>query len=228
MIINFYVSYREIMEYYILKCYQGAKNKCPDVEQGFDRFEPKIKKMVIAWLIVMFISCAEIIFTMLLFPKQLWYGIGIIILLIAMVILISVDNKDQRNHMDKYVDSHKKKIEVLDEVLESKFQINNKEKIEELMNIYQEYIDKETGKEKKRNRIILTIFSAFAGVLTISFENMGVIGIDFINWLYVATILLVFVAAAGIWIYSYTFFDTLKRKYELMIKDLKDLLLLKY
>ena len=57
---------------------------------------------------------------------------------------------------------------------------------------------------------------------------MGVIGIDFISWLYVATILLVFVAAAGIWIYSYTFFDTLKRKYELMIKDLKDLLLLKY
>ena len=104
----------------------------------------------------------------------------------------------------------------------------NKEKIEELMNIYQEYIDKETSKEKKRNSIILTIFSAFAGVLTISFENMGVIGIDFTNWLYVATFLLVFVAAAGIWIYSYTFFDTLKRKYELMIKDLKDLLLLKY
>ena len=216
------------MEYYILKCYQEAKNKCPDVEQGFDRFEPKIKKMVIACLIVMFISCAEIIFTMLLFPIQLWYGIGIIILLIAMVILISVDNKDQRNHMDKYVDSHKKKIEVLDEVLESKFQINNKEKIEELMNIYQEYIDNEISKEKKRYRIILAIFSAFAGGLTISFENMGVIGIDFINWLYAATILLVFVAAAGIWIYSYTFFDTLKRKYELMIKDLKDLLLLKY
>ncbi len=216
------------MEYYILKCYQEAKNKCPDVEQGFDRFEPKIKKMVKACLVVMFTSCAEIIFTMLLFPKQLWYGIGIIILLIATLLLITIDNKDQKNHMDKYVDSHKKKIEVLDEVLESKFKINNKEKIEELINIYQEYIDKENRKEKKRYRIILTIFSAFAGILTISFENMGVIGIDFINWLYVATILLVFVAAAGIWIYSYTFFDTLKRKYELMIKDLKDLLLLEY
>ena len=216
------------MEYYILKCYQEAKNRCLDVDQGFDRFEPKIKKIVIACLVAMFISCAEIIFTMLLFPKQLWYGIGIIILLIATLLLITIDNKDQKNHMDKYVDSHKKKIEVLDEVLESKFKINNKEKIEELINIYQEYIDKENRKEKKRYRIILTIFSAFAGVLTISFENMGVIGIDFINWLYVATILLVFVAAAGIWIYSYTFFDTLKRKYELMIKDLKDLLLLEY
>ena len=117
------------MEYYILKCYQEAKNRCLDVDQGFDRFEPKIKKIVIACLVAMFISCAEIIFTMLLLPKQLWYCIGIIILLIAMVILISVDNKDQRNHMDKYVDSHKKKIEVLDEVLQSKFQINNKEKI---------------------------------------------------------------------------------------------------
>lgn len=218
----------KIMEYYILKCYQEAKNKCPDVEQGFDRFEPKIKKMVIACLVVMFTSCAEIIFTILLFPKQLWHGIGIIISLIATVVLITIDNKDEKNHMDKYVDSHKKKIEVLDEVLESKFKINNKEKIEELINIYQEYIDKKNRKEKKRNSIILTIFSAFAGVLTISFENMGVIGIDFTNWLYVATFLLVFVAAAGIWIYSYTFFDTLKRKYELMIKDLKDLLLLKY
>ena len=74
----------------------------------------------------------------------------------------------------------------------------------------------------------MAIFSALASILTISFENMGIIGINFINWLYLATFLLVFVAAAGIWIYSYTFFDTLKRKYELMIKDLKELLLIKY
>lgn len=229
MKINFLCIIQErIMEYYILKCYKEAKNKCPDVEQGFDIFEPKIKKIVIACLVAMFTSCAEIILTILLFPKQLWFGIGIIILLIALVILIRVDNKDQRNHIDKYVDSHKKKIEVLGEVLESQFQINNKEKIEELMNIYQDYIDKETSKEKQRNRIIFTIFSACTGALTISFTNMGVIGIGFTDWLYVATFLLVIVAAARIWLYSYTLFDTLKRKYGLMIKDLKELLLLKY
>lgn len=39
---------------------------------------------------------------------------------------------------------------------------------------------------------------------------------------------LVFVAGASIWIYSYTFFDTSKRKYEWMVKDLKELLLIKY
>ena len=97
-----------------------------------------------------------------------------------------------------------------------------------MIKIYQEYVDKEADKEKKRKSIILAIFSALASILTISFENMGIIGINFINWLYLATFLLVFVAAAGIWIYSYTFFDTLKRKYELMIKDLKELLLIKY
>ena len=98
----------------------------------------------------------------------------------------------------------------------------------ELINIYQEYVDKKKEEEKRRNGIILTIFSAFAGVLAISFENMGLIGIDFVNWIYLATFLLVFVAAAGIWIYSYTYFDSLKRKYEMMIKDLKELLLIEY
>ena len=37
----------ENMEYYILKCYQEAKNECPEVEQGLDRFDPKIKKIVL-------------------------------------------------------------------------------------------------------------------------------------------------------------------------------------
>lgn len=37
-----------------------------------------------------------------------------------------------------------------------------------------------TGKQiKKRNSIIIAIFSALAGGVTILFENMGVIGIDF-------------------------------------------------
>ena len=130
--------------------------------------------------------------------------------------------------MDKYVDSHKKKLEILEGVLVTEVGIKPEEKFNELINIYQEYVDKKNEEEKRRNGIILTIFSAFAGVLAISFENMGLMGIDFTNWIYLATFLLVFVAAASIWIYSYTYFDSLKRKYEMMIKDLKELLLIKY
>ena len=29
------------MEYYVMKIYQEEKQKCPEVKQGFDRFEPK-------------------------------------------------------------------------------------------------------------------------------------------------------------------------------------------
>ena len=211
------------MEYYILKLYQEEKKKCPDVEQGFDRFEPKVKRIVITCLVVMFAACAEMILTILLL-----YFIGVIVCVVALFVLLGIDNKDQKKHMDKYVDSHKKKLEILEGVLVTEFGIKTEEKLNELINIYQEYVDKKNEEEKRRNGIILTIFSAFAGVLAISFENMGLMGIDFTNWIYLATFLLVFVAAASIWIYSYTYFDSLKRKYEMMIKDLKELLLIKY
>lgn len=196
------------------KTISRRKKKCPDVEQGFDRFEPKVKRIVITCLVVMFAACAEMILTILLFPKLLWYFIGVIVCVVALFVLLGIDNKDQKKHMDKYVDSHKKKLEILEGVLVTEFGIKTEEKLNELINIYQEYVDKKNEEEKRRNGIILTIFSAFAGVLAISFENMGLMGIDFTNWIYLATFLLVFVAAASIWIYSYTYFDSLKRKYE--------------
>lgn len=216
------------MEYYILEFYQKAKKECLDEEQGGDGFEPKVKRIVNACFIVMFLAWAEMVVTMLLFPKQLWHFIGGILLVVALFVLLGIDNMDQKKHMDEYLDLHKKKLEILENVLATKFGINNKEKLGELINLYQEYVDKKKEEKKRHCGIILTIFSAFAGVLVISFENMGLIGIDFVNWIYLATYLLVFVAAASIWIYSYTYFDSLRRKYEMMIKDLKELLLIKY
>lgn len=127
-----------------------------------------------------------------------------------------------------YIDTYSKKIDILYNLLSVKFKIDSREKIEELINIYQIYIDERNKKEKARNGIILTIFSAFAGVLSISFVNMDIIGINFYNWLYIATILLIFVLGAGIWIYSFNLLGSLKKKYEMMIKDLRDLQLLKY
>ena len=135
------------MEYYILKLYQEAKKKCPDVEQGFDRFEPKIKKIVIVCLVAMFAACAEMIVTMLLFPKQLWYFIGVSLCVVALFVLLGIDNKDQKKHMDKYVDSHKRKLEILEKVLITEFGIKSEEKVGELINIYQEYVDKKKEEE---------------------------------------------------------------------------------
>ena len=103
------------MEYYILKYYQKAKDDCPEVEQKLDRFNPKTKRIVVACYLMMFLSLAEMIFTIFIYSN--FYFIGIITLIVAMAILIRADSKDYKERMDKYVSSYKKKIEILEEVL---------------------------------------------------------------------------------------------------------------
>lgn len=80
--------------------------------------------------------------------KQLWYFIGMFFCTAALFVIWNIDNKDQKEHMDKYVDSYKKKLEILDGVLVAKFCINSKDKLEGLINIYQEYVDKKKEQEK--------------------------------------------------------------------------------
>ena len=146
--------------------------------------------------------------------------------LIATFVLIRIDNIDQKKHMDKYADSHMKKIEILESVLIMKFNINTKEKITNLIDIYNEYVDRRVKDEKKRNRIIVSICSAFASVLTISFENMGVLGVNLSTWMVFAVFLIFCLAVSVIWINAYTYFDSMKSQYEMMIKDLKELLIM--
>lgn len=170
----------------------------------------------------------EIIVTILLYPKRLYYLGGTVLLMIAGSILTLINNKDQKDNVSKYANSHKIKIEILNNVLKNEFAIDGKDKIQELIDIYQDYVNKEVEKEKKYNRVIVAICSALAGVLTISFENMEQIGINFNSWIYLAVLLISFAALATLIIYSNTFLDTLKVKYEMLIKDLKELLLIKY
>ncbi len=216
------------MEDYILKFYEKAKKECAEVEQGFERFDPKTRKKVIRCFIIMFASCVEMFLTLIIWPKQFWYLLGAVICVIVSFMLFKIDTKDEKIHLDQYADSYKKKLEILEHVLIKDFDINTREKMEELINLYQKYVDKKNNDEKKRTRIIWVIISAFAGVLTISFENMGIIGVDFQGWIYLASVLLILVAATSIWIYSYSLFGSLKGKYEMMIKDIRELLLIKY
>ena len=216
------------MEYIILKLYQNEKQKSPDVEQRFSKFETKVKIFVIGCFTAILLSSLEMIATLLLYPNQWWYVIGAIISLVALFILLWIDNKDQKEHMDIYADSHKKKLEILEKILSTEFCINNKEKYEELIDLYKQRVEKKNEDEKKRNKIIIKAFSALSGILTILFENRGVIGIDVSDWIYWATILSILVVAASTWIYSFTLLDAEKRKYEMMIRELKEIMLIKY
>ena len=72
----------------------------------------------------------EIIVTILLYPKRLYYLEGTVLLMIAGSILTLINNKDQKDNVSKYANSHKKKIEILNNVLKNKFGIEGKDKIQ--------------------------------------------------------------------------------------------------
>lgn len=216
------------MKYYILILYQSKKEENPDVEQGFSRFQPTVRKIIIGCFTVMFLTLIGLIVMMFFLHNIVLYVSGILIFAIAFLIAFVIDHNDQKNNMNRYVDSHKQKIDILYGLLSSEFQINTREKIEDLINMYQAYIDKKAKEEEKRNKFILKISYAFAGVLSFLFVNMEAIGLNLAGWFYLLILLSLCIGCAGICIYSSTFFDTLKKKYEIMIEDLKDLLLIKF
>lgn len=166
--------------------------------------------------------------TLLLFPQQLWSLIGVVVMFVASVLLLYADFKDKKDHLTSHVDSLKKRLEVLKSVLSSKFGINSKNNVEELISFYREYIDKEDANKKRYIGIVGPVFSAFACVLTISLENILIIGISFETWLYLAIFLSCTVVLVCAWIYSYSALDTYYKKYQMMVNDLRALLLVMY
>lgn len=218
------------MENYILKLYQREKQKYPEVEQGFDRFKPGIVRwVVIGCFIGMIASCVGMIMTILLFPKQLrYYNTGAVALLIFMVIALVIDNINQKKYIDKYIDSHKKKLIVLGKVLKKEFNIKDKNKILELINIYQECVDRKIDQEKEGKRIITRVGAAIAGILTCLFQNISAIEMGFNSGIYLVATWIIFAVAIEILKCIYTFCNPLRREYEIMIKDLKELLLMEY
>lgn len=213
------------MEYYILKLYQKESIS----EKLLDRFDSDTKKKSIVCLIVTILAEIEILVTSLLFPQKLWYLPGTIVFMVTVGACLRIIDADQRKHMDKYVDSHKKNLMILEKILITELGIATEAKVRELIGIYQDFVNERTAEQQKRNKIILTSFSALSGVLSISFVNMELIGIDFIRWLYMIAMPLFFcVTGVSFCLYFYGLFDSLKGQYEMMIKDLNDLLLLKH
>ncbi len=216
------------MEYYILKYYEKKLASNNQIKEGFNRFSEKEKKWAIIWLIGMEISALEVLITVLKFQKELWYLLGVGISFICLLALLRLDTQNQKRYMKEHKESYKRRLEILGNILREEFHLDTREKIEELIEIYQEYVTGKNQEEKERKKIILLFFSACAGILTISFQNLGILGINFNAWILLAVLLLVFVGLITGLIYIYKYFEPLKGSYEMMIRDLKELLLIKY
>ena len=137
------------MEYYIMKVYKDEKEKCPDIQNGFNQYDSKAKKGIIICFVEMILGGIIVTLSMPLQWKLIWQIFGVILLIVAVLSLLIIENKNEKKYMNNLIQFHNKKIELLDNDLKKdEFQINTKEKIENLICIYQDYIDKKMRKKK--------------------------------------------------------------------------------
>lgn len=215
------------MDKYILEMYQDQRNKDPKFVKGFNRFSFREKIIVYCCLGIMFIAAIGTIAALIIYPEQFWYLIGLAFCVVALLFLFLLDGRERKKHIDKYVDSYKHEIDILYDILCNKFNANSKEKIEQVIQLYEKDLEQKNQKEKNRNKIIYGFFSVLAGTASISFANLNVIGIDFRTWLQLAAMILMFIWVAGVYIYFISGFDTTKEDYQMMIKELKTVLIMK-
>ena len=57
--------------------------------------------------------------------------------------------------MREHKESYKRRLEILENILRQEFHLETREKIEELIEIYQEYVTRKNQEEKERKKIIL-------------------------------------------------------------------------
>ena len=141
--------------------------------------------------------------------------------------LLILDNKDQTINTDQHTEEYLKKIKLLQDIIKE-FNIDSRDKIILLIQKYNQYINKRNEEEKARNKIIVTLFSALSGLLSITFLNLDIIGINFYLWLYLSVFLLLSLCLASMCIYLYRYLDALKYHYENMVNDLESLIIYKY
>ena len=211
------------MEYYIMKMYLQEKEKCEDLEQGFNRLSNKRKWQLIVLVGIMMIAYIIMCLGLYYWKEKAWILIPATVLTLCVVGFRVIKNNDEKENLDKYAKTYEKKLTVLKDILETKYGVTSKEKLVELIYLYQRIVDAKEQEEKRKNTIILTIFSVFAGICSITFTNLVVMGISFVEWLAVVLIILFLVLIVAFAIYTDILFDTIKKDYLGMIKDLEEL-----
>lgn len=216
-----------IMEYYILKCYENKKKE-KHLKFGLNGFTPKWKLTVICLFIGLVISALFLIIQALnlcnanlIIPTD----IACVIILVILYILV---NKDQKDNLYKHTDEYKKQLIILNKILKKTFNINSKEKILTLIEMYKTYITKNEASNKTRDKLIFTLFTALSAILSTSLANLKNIGIDLNTWINITAVLIIVFCMISLFIYGYKYVNFLNTKYEHMVNDLESLILLKY
>lgn len=97
-----------------------------------------------------------------------------------------------------------------------------------MLKIYKSFVEKKDKEDAARNKVIIALFTGLSTILSVSFANMEKIGLDFMNWIYISAVLIIFVCILSIVIYNLKHYDSLRRKYNNIISDLESLIIYKY
>lgn len=215
------------MEYYIMKCYENEKKE-EKLKIGLNRFTKSRKIAVISLLVLLIISASLIIIADIVLHNICLVLASSLFCVATAIVLYILDNKDQKNNLYEHTNEYKKQLLILNNILKNTFDINSKEKIMTLIEIYKTYITKKEEEDKTRNKLIITLFSGLAALLSTSLANLKNIGMDINTWIYITAITLIVFCAIGLCLYFYKYADSLKKKYEYMVNDLESLILFKY
>ena len=114
------------MEYYIMKKYEEERNNDTEVDKGFKRFSIKTRRIIYILFSAMILGSIEMLVTLIVLPETVWFLVGMFFCIIPVIILLVIDNKDMKLHLDDYVKSYSKKLDLLDKVLKDSFGINTR------------------------------------------------------------------------------------------------------
>ncbi len=219
------------LEQYILKLYESKKHSA-GIKLGINRFSPR--KRIIATILLIALIPFMLTFGLLmfLFPNSFWFLCGLIPCIIIMIILVIMDGIDQKEHIATHVKEYTKKIDLLYNLLVEDFHIRNKDQLQEVISMFQEYVNAQDKQEQKINKIVVAVFTSLTGVLTTSLANLEAIGIGFADWLIVMLVIFIIVGVVSMLTYMIYYITkniyAKKEKYEAIINDLKYIRLCKY
>ena len=87
----------DFMEYYIMKVYKDEKEKCPDIQNGFNQYDSKAKKGIIICFVEMILGGIIVTLSMPLQWKLIWQILGVILLIVAVLSLLIIENKNEKS-----------------------------------------------------------------------------------------------------------------------------------
>lgn len=207
------------MKFILLKLYENKKRDA-NLKLGINRFDTKQKIIVLSLLVLMIISTVLIIPIMFANNSVLLCS-NIFVMIVSVIIMSFIDDKNAKDNINNSLAEYKRKIDILYNILKNDFCITDRNKLKHLIDLYKQDIEEQKIKTSQKNHIIVFLFSALSGVLSITFTNMELMSIDFNGWIHFALFVVVGFIIAIIIVHYMQILDSVSYKFKNLIADME-------